>query len=164
MLTRGSDFRCRKVNCIAVKYNTDLPDPANPFSHSKEFSSASHVVKVWLLTSHISIPRCFFAQAVLWLMLASGALNQSRIFAETWLALTKSSNNLVSSMSFWILLLSFTYKTFKAKQTLVRSSPISSSSLCKVLRRKEYVTRRAATLIAFLGSFSEVFSEGLIAF
>ena len=33
--------RCRKADCIAVEHKTDLPEPANPLSHTTEFPFVS---------------------------------------------------------------------------------------------------------------------------
>lgn len=69
--------------------------PANPFSYITEFSSVNHLENWGLLTSHVPVPGCFFAQAALRSMAASGAFSQSRRFDEICLVLTKSKKEIL---------------------------------------------------------------------
>src|SRR6266480_7285860 len=99
MPTPGSHRFWRKVYWMAVEHKMDLPQPAKPLSQRKELSRVNHVVKTGPLTNHMPVPGCRLEHAVLWLIVVSGALSQSQIVDEIWLALMSSTSSLSSVIS-----------------------------------------------------------------
>jgi hypothetical protein len=116
-----SDRLWRNVCWMAVEHKTDFPHPTNPLSQRKDLSWVNHMVKREPLTNQVPVPRCRLAHAALWLIVASGALSQSRIVEEIWVALTTSRSDLSSVILSWIFLWSLSCSTSSASDKLWRT-------------------------------------------
>ena len=152
--------RYHSTDYIAVKYNTDLPDPANPLSHRIEFSCLSHLENSELLVSYIPVPGCFFTQVVFRSTVVSDAPSYFRRSDDIWLLWTNSSRAFISVTLFCTLCVSLSYNISSVQETFARMSPISLSIFWRVLCRNGYATRRPATLTA---AFSPV-DKSLLSF
>ena len=67
------------VSTLRIKRTCQTPQ-----SHLaiRKSSSINHALNKRLLTNQIPVPGCLFANVELWFTVASGALSQSRIFAD----------------------------------------------------------------------------------
>lgn len=135
MATCGLDLRCRKAYWMAVEQRTDLPQPAKPLSQRNEPGISSHHLYAGPWTNHRPVPGCFFLQASLKSIVASGAFNHSKTLLSTWLALTRSIKVLISSTSFRMLLVSFSCSCCDAEDMRLKTSATSYSSLLNVFSR-----------------------------